>query len=63
MLARTRRPGENLIIELPTGEQIDITVLEVKGKQVRIATDAPADISTVREELWAGPLGGLQSQA
>ena len=47
----TRRPGESLIIELPTGEQIAVTVLGVKGNQIRIGTDAPDDVSIVREEL------------
>jgi len=51
MLILTRRPGESLIIELPTGEQIKVTVLEVKGNQIRIGTDAPDDIAIVREEL------------
>jgi len=51
MLILTRRPGETLIIELPTGEQIQVKVLEVKGNQVRIGTDAPDDIAIVREEL------------
>ncbi|MEA3244401.1 MAG: carbon storage regulator [Pseudomonadota bacterium] len=51
MLILTRRPGETLIIELPTGERIEITVLGIKGNQVRIGTDAPADISIVRNEL------------
>jgi len=41
MLILTRRPGETLVIELPTGEQIKVTVLDVKGNQVRIGTDAP----------------------
>jgi sRNA-binding carbon storage regulator CsrA len=49
MLILTRRPGESLIIETPDGKQI----------QVRIGTDALADISIVRDEL----LEGLQSQA
>ena len=51
MLILTRRPGETLIIELPTGERIEVTVLEVKGNQVRIGTAAPDEISIVREEL------------
>ena len=59
MLILTRRPGESLIIELPTGEQIKVTVLEVKGNQIRIGTNAPDDIAIVREEL----LEGLQNQA
>ena len=53
MLVVTRRPGESLIIELPTGEQIKITVLTNTSNQVRIGTDAPADMKIVREELLA----------
>jgi len=56
MLILTRRPGESLIIELPTGEQIEVTVLSIKGNQVRIGTDAPADMAIVREELLEGVL-------
>jgi len=56
MLILTRRTGEALIIETPDGERITVTVLEVNGNQVRIGTDAPADIAIVREELLrAGP--------
>jgi len=51
MLILTRRPGETLIIETPAGERIEVTVLEVKGNQVKIGTDAPNDIAIVREEL------------
>jgi carbon storage regulator len=51
MLILPRRPGETLIIETPAGEQITVTVLGVKGNQVRIGTDAPDDIAIVREEL------------
>jgi len=51
MLILTRRPGETLIIETPAGERIEVTVLEVKGNQVKIGTDAPDNIAIVREEL------------
>jgi len=51
MLILTRRIGESIIIELPTGEQIEVTVLGIKGNQIRIGTDAPDEISIVREEL------------
>lgn len=51
MLILTRRSGESLAIELPTGEQIEITVLGIKGNQVRIGTDAPPHIPVIREEL------------
>ena len=59
MLMLTRRVGESIIIETPAGERITVTVLGVKGNQVRIGTDAPDDVNIVREEL----LERLQSQA
>jgi carbon storage regulator len=51
MLILTRRPGESIIIELPTGERITVTVLGVKGNQVRIGTQAPEEVVVLREEL------------
>jgi carbon storage regulator len=47
MLALTRRPGERIII----GNDIVLTVVEVKGETVRIAIDAPRNISIFRGEL------------
>ena len=58
MLILIRRVGEAIIIETPASELIRVTVLGVKGNQVRIGTEAPDDISIVREEL----LEGLQNQ-
>jgi carbon storage regulator len=49
MLILTRRPGESIIIELPTGEQI--TVLGLKGNQVRVGTQAPEEVPVLRREL------------
>ena len=47
MLILTRRVGESLRIS----DDIVVTVLEVKGNQVRIGTDAPRDVPVVREEI------------
>jgi len=47
MLILTRRVGESIII----GEDIVLTVLGVKGNQVRIGTDAPKNMSVHREEI------------
>ncbi len=57
MLILTRRPGESILIDNPTGaidcaaEPITVTVLGIKGNQVRIGIEALADITILREEL------------
>jgi carbon storage regulator len=51
MLVVTRRTGEAIVIELPTGELIEMVVLSLKGKQVKLGTDAPKHLPVVREEL------------
>lgn len=49
MLVLTRSVGERLIIN--NGE-IKLTILEVKGNQVRLGIDAPRHISVHREEIY-----------
>ena len=48
MLILTRRVGETLMI----GDNVAITVLGVKGNQVRLGVNAPKDVTVHREEIY-----------
>ncbi len=48
MLILTRKPGESLYI----GDEVVVTVVEIKGNQVRVGIKAPADKRIYREEIY-----------
>jgi carbon storage regulator len=48
MLILTRRVGETVMI----GEEISVTVLGVKGNQVRVGINAPKNVAVHREEIF-----------
>ena len=48
MLILSRRLGESIVI----GEDINVTILDVTGNQVRIGIDAPKSVSVHREEIY-----------
>ena len=48
MLILTRRVGETLVI----GDDVNVTVLGVRGNQVRLGVDAPKEVAVHREEIY-----------
>lgn len=55
MLILTRRPTETIMI----GDDIAITILEVRGNQTRIGIDAPKNVAVHREEIYERVKQGL----
>ena len=49
MLALSRKENESIMI----GNEIEVTVLEIKGDQVKIGIKAPKNVSIYREEIYA----------
>ncbi|WGK63425.1 carbon storage regulator CsrA (plasmid) [Halopseudomonas sp. SMJS2] len=48
MLILTRRVGETLMV----GEEVQVTVLGVKGNQIRIGVNAPKEVAVHRQEIY-----------
>ncbi|MBX7137156.1 MAG: carbon storage regulator CsrA [Oligoflexia bacterium] len=48
MLILTRKPGESLYI----GDHIKVIIVEIKGNQIRVGIDAPAEFRIYREEIY-----------
>lgn len=48
MLVLTRKPGESIVI----GNEVTVTVVEVRGDQVRLGISAPRSVQVYREEVY-----------
>jgi len=48
VLVLTRRVGERMMI----GDEVTVTILDIKGKQARIGIEAPRDVAVHREEIF-----------
>ena len=48
MLILTRKPGESLYI----GDNVKVTIVEIKGNQIRVGIDAPPELRIYREEIY-----------
>lgn len=48
MLALTRKKGESLVIN----NNIEVTILEIRGDQIKLGLSAPRDVSIYRKEVY-----------
>ena len=48
MLAHTRKKGESLVIN----NNIEVTILEIRGDQIKLGISAPRDVSIYRKEVY-----------
>lgn len=58
LLVLTRKPNQSIVI----GDEIEITVVEVKGEQVRLGINAPKHISVHRREVYEAIKGGREKK-
>jgi carbon storage regulator len=59
MLILSRRPSESVLI----GDEVTVTVLSIKGNQVRFGIAAPRNVTVDREEVWERKHGQEQPAA
>ena len=59
MLVLTRKSSQSIVI----GDDIVVTILEIRGDQIRIGISAPRDVPVFREEIWVSRTGQTHSAA
>jgi carbon storage regulator len=59
MLVLTRKSNQSIVI----GDDIVVTILEIRGDQIRIGISAPREVPVFREEIWVARTGQTHSAA
>lgn len=64
MLVLSRHRDESIIIPVPGGPRLRITVIDIRGDKVRIGVEAPPDVPVDREEIYEAKMRSkrLESQ-
>lgn len=62
MLILTRRISESIVITTPTGVQVTVWILGIKGNQARVGIEAPKDITVDREEIYLRKTAGYDRE-
>lgn len=52
MLVLSRKTNESIVVTLPDGRDVVLTVVEIRGDKVRLGITAARDIAVHREEIW-----------
>lgn len=55
VLILSRKPQEEIVCQLPGGQEVRIVVIEVCGNKVRLGIGAPRDVPVFRSELLTAP--------
>lgn len=56
MLVLSRNPSESVLLILPDGREITLTVIAVRDSRARLGIDAPNDVTILREEVQQAAL-------
>ncbi len=58
MLILNRKEGQSIVITTEAGEEIELSILEIKGKYAKVGIQAPATVTVDRKEVSERKKGG-----
>jgi carbon storage regulator len=61
MLILNRKEGQSVVITTETGEEIEVDILEIKGKYAKLGFKAPKTVSVDRKEVHERKKGGNEN--